>query len=106
MLRPLGDEPVLRALDPAPGPAAPRTWTVAPGQHLWSISSAVLADALGRPPSDPEVVPYWRRVIEANRTRLADPANADLLFPGQVLVVPPLEQPVASGPRRARHGGR
>ena len=86
--------PVLQRIDAAPvpvaepAPAPTPTWTVAPGDHLWSISSRVLTSAWGRPPADVEVVPYWERVIDENRTRLADPANPDLLFPGQVLVVP------------------
>jgi hypothetical protein len=93
LLRPLPDAstaPVLRQLDPPPAPANPaeRTWTVAAGQHLWSISSEVLATAWGRVPDDHELVPYWQRVVDANRSRLADPANPDLLFPGQVLVLP------------------
>ena len=67
---------------------AERTWTVAPGDHLWSIASRVLSDAWGRPPSDVEVVPFWEQVVELNRDRLADPANPDLIFPGQSLVVP------------------
>jgi nucleoid-associated protein YgaU len=32
---------------------------------------------------------YWRRLIDANRDRLVDPGNPDLLLPGQELVLPP-----------------
>jgi hypothetical protein len=32
----------------------------------------------------------WRRLVEVNRPRLVDPANPDLLYPGQVLVLPPM----------------
>jgi hypothetical protein len=87
---PASEPPVLRELDPPapPARAAERTWTVAPGQHLWSISAEVLSASLGRPPAEGEVAPYWQQVVEANRARLADPANPDLLFPGQVLVLP------------------
>jgi hypothetical protein len=35
-------------------------------------------------------VPYWHRLIERNRSRFADPANPDLLFPGDRLLVPPV----------------
>jgi hypothetical protein len=31
---------------------------------------------------------YWARLIEANRSRLPDPADPSLLFPGDVLVLP------------------
>lgn len=75
-----------------PGPA--RTWTVRPGTHLWGVAEAVLAEAWGRPPADAEVDPYWRAMVAANRTRLRDPGNADLVFPGQELAVPaPPERP-------------
>jgi len=82
------DEPPVLRRAVEPSIPTPRTWTVEPGDHFWSIASRVLADAWGRPPLDPEVVPYWEAVIAGNRDRLADPHNADLLFPGQVLVVP------------------
>ncbi|PLS75238.1 MAG: hypothetical protein CYG61_08380, partial [Actinobacteria bacterium] len=42
-----------------------------------------------RAPSDAEVDAYWRRLVDANRAILRDPANPDLLYPGQVLTVPP-----------------
>lgn len=68
-------------------PAADDTWVVRPGDSFWSIAEELLADALGRPPSDREVDPHWRRLIEANRDRLAT-GDPDLLFPGQVLALP------------------
>ena len=68
--------------------AAERTIRVEPGQSFWSIAEDVLRAAERDHRADREVVPYWLRLIEANRQRLADPANPDLLFPGQVLVVP------------------
>ena len=68
--------------------AAPDTWTVGPGDHLWGVAERTLAEAWGRPPADAEVDPYWRAVIEANRGRLRDPANPDLVFAGQVLTLP------------------
>lgn len=73
----------------APAARAPSaTWIVQPGECFWSIADGVLADAWGRRPAAAEVVPYWRRLIEANRSALADPANPDLIFPGQVFTVP------------------
>lgn len=61
---------------------------VGPGESFWSISAEVMIEALGRPPSDSEVVGHWKRLIELNRDRLVDPDNPDLLYPGQVLVLP------------------
>ena len=65
-----------------------RTWTVQPGDHLWRVAERTLADAWGRPATDAEVAPFWRQVVEANRPVLADPANPDLVFAGQQLVIP------------------
>jgi nucleoid-associated protein YgaU len=87
-----GAPPVMQKLDadaPAEAPADDeRTWTVAAGEHFWSIATNVLAGTWGRPPADRELTPYWEQLVDANRSRLADPGNPDLLFPGQQLVVP------------------
>jgi hypothetical protein len=68
---------------PAPG-SGPAMWVVEPGDSFWSIAEDVVGSgderAAGR---------YWRTLIEANRSRLVDPGNPDLLVPGQAVVVPP-----------------
>jgi hypothetical protein len=71
-----------------PAPAATDRWTVRPGECFWTIADDVLATHLGRSPTDAEIVPYWRRLIEANRAELAHRDNPDLVFPAQVFVVP------------------
>ncbi len=85
------------ARDPAPVPptaASPpageavREWRVERGQHLWSIAEQVLREAWERTPTDDEIAPYWKELIEENRATLADPANPDLIYPGQVFQVP------------------
>ncbi|HEX2272921.1 MAG TPA: hypothetical protein VHG90_03495 [Acidimicrobiales bacterium] len=73
---------------PLPARRADRTWTVQPGQSFWSIAESVVAEGLGRRPTAQEVVPYWTRLIDANRAVLADRDNPDLIFPGQVFTVP------------------
>lgn len=83
--------PRMRLLPPPSGAAAPaegRTWTVQPGDHLWAVAARVLGEAWGRQPSDTEVDPYWRAVVDANRPRLHDAADPDRIFAGQVLDVP------------------
>lgn len=72
----------------APPDRGPAGWTVRPGDHLWHVAETTLARAWGRPPTDAEVAPYWTAVVEANRSRLIDPANPDLIRPGQVLSLP------------------
>jgi hypothetical protein len=82
------DEPprpaVLRALD------EPDTWRVEAGDSFWSVAAEVVADALGRPPTDAEVAPYWADLVEANRDRLVT-GDPDLVYPGQYLRLPPVE---------------
>jgi nucleoid-associated protein YgaU len=86
----------MRLVDGAPslpaGDATPATSTevtVVAGDSFWSIAVSELTDVHGGPPTDRQVVPYWRQLIDVNRPRLVDPGNPDLLFPGQVLTVPP-----------------
>ncbi|MCA1690934.1 MAG: hypothetical protein LC733_01575 [Actinobacteria bacterium] len=97
-LLPGGEDPPPPAAPPAapePHPEAPGrvsvdpTWGVQPGECFWSIAEDTLVRAWGRLPSEAEVVPYWRALIETNRASLVDPGNSDLIFPGQRFTVPP-----------------
>jgi hypothetical protein len=79
----------------AAGPVAPaepaepaEPWTVAPGDSFWSIAEEILTDIAGHEPTEQAIRRYWVQLIETNRRRLADPANPDLLFPGQLLDLP------------------
>jgi hypothetical protein len=79
--------PPARAARPVPAPiasgrapAAAGEVVVAAGDSFWSIA---VDEADGR-----EVTTYWRALIEANRDRLVDPSNPDLLYPDQVLRLP------------------
>jgi nucleoid-associated protein YgaU len=99
----IDDEPVAAPADarptPPPTPAtSPRPqasptpdaeeWTVELGDHLWGIAAEVVAET-DLHPDDHTIARYWTRLIDANRPRLVDPDNPDLLLPGQVLVLPP-----------------
>lgn len=91
------DPPSVVAVPPAPGPEPARhpsrpaheTVTARPGDSFWTIAEDLVVLATGRAPSDLEVVGPWLELIEANRHRLPDPANPDLLLPGTVLTLPP-----------------
>jgi hypothetical protein len=100
---PSSPPPVMRVID-APGPLPPPTtppgavaapsppspptheWVVRPGECFWSVAEARLegADAA-------DVARYWLRLIEANADRLRVPGDPGLIFPGQTLVLPPVD---------------
>ena len=61
--------------------------TVRRGDHLWSISANHLADIAGQPVPNSVVSNYWRVVITANRDRL-ESGDPDLIFPGEIVVLP------------------
>jgi nucleoid-associated protein YgaU len=65
------------------------TWQVRPGDSFWSIAHEVLVQHGEERPSDEEVADYWRRLLRANGAQLASSDHPDLLFPGQILEVPP-----------------
>lgn len=82
---PPASTPAPVALQPA-APSPSRTeYTVKPGDCLWHIAHRVLSDRLGRPPSDAEVVPFWKALLAANTDRVRDPS---LIYVDQVLRLP------------------
>ncbi len=91
-----GDATVEPAAPPSGGPAPAAaageglaTLVVERGDNFWSISEDRLEGDLGREVNDPEVVPYWREVVAANRAHYEELVDADLIHPGQVVVLPP-----------------
>jgi len=78
--RPSPPAPAATAVPAPPDAPAADEMVVVPGDSFWSIA---VDEAGGR-----EVTTYWRALIEANRDRLVDPANPDLLYPDQVLRLP------------------
>ncbi len=65
----------------APGSAPPATWTVQPGDSLWSIAAHVVG-------SEGDVAAYRADVVAANRPRLRDHDVPDLIYAGEVVVLP------------------
>lgn len=100
---PAGNAPTPRARPTPPGPAAPPATAAgpaSPGEHtvvrgdcLWHVAAETVAAAAGLDPAavaDHEVAPYWLRLVEANRGRLRS-GDPDLIYPGERLLLPPLE---------------
>ena len=79
-----------RPVEPGPPATRPtvRQVTVAPGDSFWTVALRLTSARLGRPASDSEVLEPWLALIDANRDRLTDPEDPDLLLPGQVLRLP------------------
>ncbi len=76
---------------PVATPTAPSgTWTIRPGDHLWRVASTTLAGQWQAAASDAQVLDYLHELIAANRDRLVVPTDPDLVFPGQVFVLPPV----------------
>lgn len=71
-------------------------WEVRGGEHFRSIAEAALHEVLGRRPTEAELAPYYRELVDENRGVLADPEDPNLLFPGQVLVIPPVSRSAPS----------
>ena len=90
---PVTDPPPASRAPPAPSTpepartATPGSWTVEAGDSFWSIAEETVAPTRDEP-HDRRVIGYWRRLVEANRGRLLDPGNPDLLVPGQELLLP------------------
>jgi hypothetical protein len=61
------------------------------GESFWTIARDVLRPALGRDTTDHDIVPFWRRLIEANNDRLVEAGNPDLIRPGQRFIIPEVE---------------
>ena len=85
--------PVLQrppATPPTTSTGGERRVAVAPGDHLWGIARAEVARRLGVGPREvaaTQVAAYWRRVVAANEGRLRS-GDPDLLFPGEVVILP------------------
>ena len=76
----------------APGPTSqpppPAIVVVQPGQSFWTIATGLVQQRLRTPPTPAQVGPFWLDLIAANAARLPEPGNPDLMYPGQMLVVP------------------
>lgn len=90
-----------QVVDLAPGPSGEAgttasepppegTWRIEAGDHLWRVAEQTLRAHAGTPPNDDAVAAYLARLVEANRDQLVVPDNPDLVFAGQVFLLPPV----------------
>lgn len=77
------------------GASNSQSWTVSEGDHLWKIAMRTLRDQ-GYDAEPAAVVAYWRLLIETNREILN--GNPDLIHPGTVLTLPPVQPQSSTGP--------
>jgi hypothetical protein len=89
LLHPSAPRPRTPRPAPVAVPVVGETWTVARGESFWSIARSVIGTRTGRTPTNAEIAAFWRPLVGANTGRLARRGNADLLFAGQVIAVPP-----------------
>ncbi|MGQ0823782.1 MAG: LysM peptidoglycan-binding domain-containing protein [Actinomycetota bacterium] len=98
-----GTQPSNESVALTPNASDLATVTVERGDNLWTIAEQRLEVDLDRAPSDSEVAPYWRQVVDANQDRYVQPGNPNLIHPGQILVLPPTgHEPVGDPPGEAR----
>lgn len=94
-MRPLAEPDPDAATSQTSAAAVPRTHQVVEGESFWTIAAEALEVAWGREPSDPEIDPYWRALIDTNRSRLVSD-DPDLVLPGQVFELPPPPAPTTT----------
>ena len=76
---------------PATDHAPSTVHVVEKGDNLWTIAATELADAHdGNKPTNTEIVPYWRDVIETNEPNLRS-GNPDLIYPNETVTLPTIE---------------
>lgn len=94
-MRPVVEQlPGTARMGPLVEPAdSPRSWRVEPGDSFWSIAAEVLETTWQRTPTDREIDPFWRALVDINRDRLVAVDDPDLVVPGQVFDVPPVPTP-------------
>lgn len=64
-------------------------YRITPGDHMWNIAQRALAQAMPYPPTNQQIVAYWVDLIEANAKTIRS-GNPDLLYPHEVLFLPPI----------------
>ncbi len=72
--------------EPVVAPVTAPTHVVQPGDTLWRIAAATLAQRTGGPATSGEIARFWPEIYERNRAVIG--TDPDLILPGQRLVLP------------------
>jgi hypothetical protein len=83
--------PATPGLDAAAGAPTPGVHVIAAGENLWTIAAARLGAVTNRAASAvpaAEIARYWRALCELNRATIRS-GNPSLVYPGEVLQLPP-----------------
>ncbi len=83
----LGSQVADRYLPVETAASPKQTWIVRSGEHFWSIATSHVGHTLGHPPTAPQVVEYWKSLVDANLEVIRS-GNPDLIHPGEVLELP------------------
>ena len=76
---------------PATDHAASNVHVVEEGDNLWTIAATELTDAHdGDKPTNAEIVPYWRDVIDTNEAHLRS-GDPDLIYPNETVTLPTID---------------
>ena len=70
-------------------PAATNQYTIVEGDNFWAIAHARLSHHLDRVATDAEITPYWVELVRLNAAAIQS-GNPDLVYPGEVIALPPL----------------
>ena len=79
--------PLQTGQDTVDRPAGTVSYTVRPGDDMWSITVAYLTRQQNGPPSVVRIIEVWQEVVDLNRNRISS-GNPDLIFPGEKLLLP------------------
>ena len=82
-----GDEP---ESFPSAASTGPTEVAVRPGDDMWRLAEQRLSAIRGREVSDIEIAPYWLKVVATNLASIKS-GDPDLIFPGEILVLPAVD---------------
>jgi len=77
---------------------ASSTYVVERGDNYWEIADDHLTVLIGHEPTEAQVLEHTHQLMDANVDRLGDRTPASMIYPGDVLVLPPPSGLVPPGP--------